>query len=98
MILPKSSRFLTIFLAPTLLLSGPSIEARTARKQAKPPVPVTTPVAPVQTVQARPALWVAKDKDTTIYLFGTIHLLKPNLVWFEGPIRKAFDDAGQVVV
>jgi uncharacterized protein YbaP (TraB family) len=98
MILPKTARFLTAFLATALLLSGTAIDARTARKQAKAPAPVTTPVAPVEMVQARPALWVAKDKDTTIYLFGTIHLLKPNLVWFEGPIRKAFDESAQVVV
>ena len=34
---------------------------------------------------ARPALWVARDADTTIYFFGTIHLLKPETRWFEGP-------------
>lgn len=29
----------------------------------------------------RPALWKVADKDTTIYLFGTIHLLPKNLQW-----------------
>jgi uncharacterized protein YbaP (TraB family) len=27
---------------------------------------------------AEPALWAIKDKDSTIYLFGTIHVLKPD--------------------
>jgi uncharacterized protein YbaP (TraB family) len=40
---------------------------------------------------ARPALWVVRDKDTTIYLFGTIHVLKPDIRWFRGPVRRAFD-------
>jgi len=31
--------------------------------------------------RAEPAMWVARDDDTTIYLVGTIHLLKPGLAW-----------------
>ena len=30
---------------------------------------------------ARPALWAVSDADTTIYLFGTIHLLPENYQW-----------------
>jgi len=30
---------------------------------------------------AQPAFWVVKDDDSTIYLLGTIHLLKPETVW-----------------
>jgi len=30
---------------------------------------------------AKPALWEVSDPDTTIYLFGTIHLLPPNYSW-----------------
>ena len=26
-----------------------------------------------------PAIWVVKDDDTTVYLFGTVHILKPGL-------------------
>src|SRR4051812_19280614 len=32
-------------------------------------------------VVAHPALWEVSDPDTTIYLFGTIHLLPPNSQW-----------------
>jgi hypothetical protein len=28
-----------------------------------------------------PALWSLADEDTTIYLFGTVHLLRPELEW-----------------
>ena len=34
------------------------------------------PAAPAAaTTDADPALWVVKDEDTTIYLFGTVHIL-----------------------
>ena len=45
-----------------------------------------------------PALWVAKDADTTIYLFGTVHVLKPGLPWFDEAVRKAFDRSGEVML
>lgn len=45
---------------------------------------------------ADPALWVAKDADTTVYLFGTIHVLKPGLSWFDEAVRAAFDRADEV--
>ncbi len=47
---------------------------------------------------ADPALWVVKDKDTTVYLFGTIHVLKPGLTWFDEAVRSAFDRSGEVVL
>src|SRR5881394_3304051 len=30
---------------------------------------------------AEPALWVAKQGGATVYLFGTVHALKPELKW-----------------
>ena len=30
---------------------------------------------------AQPAMWVVKDADSTIYLLGTIHVLKPDTAW-----------------
>ncbi len=53
---------------------------------------------PGRTIQAKPAMWVVKDEDTTIYLFGTIHLLRPEIRWFQGPVRAAFDQSQQVVL
>jgi hypothetical protein len=54
--------------------------------------------APPQLQDADPALWVVKDRDTTIYLFGTIHVLKPGLTWFDEAVRQAFDQSQQVVL
>jgi uncharacterized protein YbaP (TraB family) len=35
----------------------------------------------VQPAIAEPAMWVVKDKDSTIYLLGTVHILKPETKW-----------------
>lgn len=49
-------------------------------------------------VLAEPALWAIKDKDSTIYLFGTVHVLKPSTQWRSPGIAKAFQDADDVVM
>ena len=55
------------------------------------------PAAPARAANdADPALWVVKDKDTTIYLFGTIHVLKPGLTWFDEAVKTAFDRSDEV--
>ncbi len=74
--------------AALALLLAPSALAQTA-----------TPAAPPVAVQdADPALWVVKDDDTTIYLFGTIHVLKPGLSWFDEAVKAAFDKSDEVVL
>ena len=40
---------------------------------------------------ARPALWEVSDPDTTIYLFGTIHLLPENYQWRTPKFDQAVD-------
>lgn len=47
---------------------------------------------------ARPALWEVKDRDTTIYLFGTIHVLRPDVNWFHGAVKSAFDKSQTLVL
>lgn len=47
---------------------------------------------------ADPALWVVKDSDTTVYLFGTIHVLKPGLTWFDEAVKTAFDRSNTLVL
>ncbi len=49
-------------------------------------------------VHATPALWAVRDADTTIYLFGTVHMLKANVRWFEGDVKAAFDSADTLVI
>jgi uncharacterized protein YbaP (TraB family) len=43
-----------------------------------------------------PALWVVKDADTTIYLFGTFHLLDGKSDWFNDEVKTAFDESKEV--
>jgi uncharacterized protein YbaP (TraB family) len=43
-----------------------------------------------------PAIWIAKDFDSTLYLFGTVHLLPDDLVWQRDDMRRAFDEAGTI--
>lgn len=50
------------------------------------------------TTDADPALWVVKDADTTIYLFGTVHVLKPGLGWFDEAVKTAFDKSDQLML
>lgn len=50
------------------------------------------------TVDAKPALWAVKDEDTTIYLFGTVHVLKPGLSWFDEAVKDAFDKSDQLML
>ncbi len=46
---------------------------------------------------AAPALWEVSDKDTTIYLFGTVHALNEKANWFSGPIANAYHASGELV-
>ncbi|WP_439568002.1 TraB/GumN family protein [Sphingopyxis sp.] len=57
-------------------------------------------VAPATTAltDADPALWVVKDDDTTIYLFGTVHVLKPGLSWFDEAVKTAFDKSDEMML
>ena len=50
------------------------------------------------TPAARPALWAVSDADTTIYLFGTIHLLPENYAWRTPKIDHAVGGSQQLVV
>lgn len=45
----------------------------------------------------RPALWKIADKDTTIWLFGTIHILPEDVKWYTGPVAAALDSADELV-
>jgi uncharacterized protein len=88
----KNNILLAALASATLLLSsvGPigSNHALAAE-------PTTAPA--VATINADPALWVIKDEDTTIYLFGTVHVLKDNIKWFDGGVKAAYDASSEVV-
>ncbi len=84
--------------AATLAFAAPL----SASAQAVPTAPTAKPAAPAPaappTTDADPALWVVRDADTTIYLFGTVHVLKPGLSWFDEAVKTAFDKSDEVVL
>lgn len=47
---------------------------------------------------AGPPLWAVKDADSTVYLFGTIHLLRPGTAWGSDKVDAAFASASEVWV
>jgi uncharacterized protein YbaP (TraB family) len=54
--------------------------------------------APAALPDADPAIWVVKDPDTTIYLFGTFHALDGKSEWFNDEVKTAFDQSKEVVL
>jgi len=61
---------------------------------AEPPV-ASVPAPALE--DADPAVWVVRDEDTTIYLFGTFHLLDAR-PWFNDEVRTAFDASDELVL
>jgi len=60
------------------------------------PAPVAAPRAVPQAEGEGPALWVVRDADSTIYLFGTVHILRPTTGWGSARVDAAFDSADQI--
>ena len=49
-------------------------------------------------VQAHPGLWVVRDADTTIYLFGTVHLLPHDTDWHFPALQDALAGSQKMYV
>lgn len=86
-----------------LVLTIAAALSMAAQVPAPNPAPAPTP-APAQAqtpapaiVQANPALWVVKGPHATVYLFGTIHVLKPGIAW-QTPKVLAATDASQSLI
>lgn len=47
---------------------------------------------------AEPALWVIKDADSTIYLMGTVHVLRPGTPWHEGKVEAALGRSKELML
>jgi uncharacterized protein len=45
---------------------------------------------------AQPAIWAVKDADSTIYMLGTVHLLKPETQWKTDKLEAALDEAQEL--
>ena len=66
--------------------------AMTACGEARTEAPAPAP-APVVETPPQPALWKISDADTTVYFFGTVHVLPPDLDWHSPIVTKALDMA-----
>lgn len=53
---------------------------------------------PRQDYAPRPALWRIRDRDTTIWLFGTIHVLPPGFRWRSAAVERAAAAAHTLIV
>ncbi len=75
---------LTLSIAPAALLASAACAQPAAAPAAKPDLD--------------PAMWVVKDPDTTIYLFGTFHALDGKADWFNDEVKTAFDGSNELVM
>ncbi|MFN7107196.1 MAG: TraB/GumN family protein [Brevundimonas sp.] len=56
----------------------------------------TAPAAAAPIQGEGPALWVVKDADSTLYLFGSVHVLRPTNGWASPRVEAAFDSASDI--
>ena len=56
----------------------------------------TASPAPAPIQGQGPALWVVKDADSTLYLFGSVHVLRPTTGWASPRVEAAFDSASDI--
>jgi len=83
-------RFLSAIAACAIAFAGAPAFAQAPAQTAPAPAAAALP-------DADPAVWVVRDEDTTIYLFGTFHLLDGR-PWFNDEVKIAFDASDELVI
>lgn len=83
----KLRHLLALAAAPFALLGAPPLLAEA------PNATLTSPSAPA----SGPALWKVADEDTTIYLFGTVHVLPKDTQWYDTAIASALEGSDIIV-
>ena len=48
--------------------------------------------------EASPAMFVVRDADTTVYIFGTFHALDGHSDWFDHQVKSAFESSHELVL
>ncbi len=88
----KRAAFFALAAAPlALFASSPAFaEAQATKTEA-------APAAATAAAPKGPALWKVSDADTTIYLFGTVHVLPPAIEWYDATIAKALEGSDILV-
>jgi len=57
---------------------------------------VAAPILLAVAARAEPAMWVIRDKDSTIYLIGTVHLLRHEAEWNAAKVKKAVTESSEL--
>lgn len=84
----KLAKLLTLTAAPFALFAGSPV---LADNHAMPEAEAATPTG------NGPALWKVADEDTTIYLFGTVHILPQGIEWYDATIAEALAGSDIIV-
>ncbi len=87
-LMSAASRFTSAVLALNLLTAAPTWAGE----------PLTGQATPAPANDTGPALWVVRDADSTLYLFGTVHFLRPATAWETPRVTEAFDSADLLVL
>ncbi|MGE0178622.1 MAG: TraB/GumN family protein, partial [Sphingomonas sp.] len=87
----------SLYFALVLGLAAPALAQTDIAPAPAEAGPAATPPPATTLPDADPALWVLRDEDTTIYLFGTFHMLDGR-PWFNDEIRTAFDASSELVL
>jgi uncharacterized protein YbaP (TraB family) len=89
----NSRKIISSLLASAMLFTGTAC----AQQQTKPAPVSTAQVASEERGIGGPGLWMVKDADTTIYMFGTVHVLPKDVDWLSGPISDALNSSQSIV-
>lgn len=57
---------------------------------------VAAPIVLAGAAKAEPAMWVIRDKDSTIYLIGTVHLLRHETEWNAAKVKKTVSESSEL--
>ncbi|MFS0740723.1 TraB/GumN family protein [Brevundimonas sp. 3P9-tot-E] len=87
------SRFAAGLLAALAASAALAAAPGVAHAEQAAPAPAVAPVPRAE--GAGPPLWVVKDADSTVYLFGTVHYLRPGTAWGSDKADAAFAAADQ---
>ena len=58
-------------------------------------IPTSVPAPPSGD---QPAMFVVRDADTTVYIFGTFHALDGHANWLKSPVRDALEQSDELVL
>jgi uncharacterized protein YbaP (TraB family) len=84
----KRSTLLSLAVAPlALFAASPALADHHTATESAAATPAT----------GGPALWKVADEDTTIYLFGTVHVLPQGVEWYDSTIANALEGSDMIV-